>query len=416
MKRVIISFLCLATLLTAFIVPFTVSATDTWEDVGDYWECGIARDFDDLTGMWHKISGNFTNAVIPSNAQSFAQMYYNMNKGYVYTFTQYYNVSIQPGGLTDTIQENCIPIFVTCDYPTLMTTSGTTTTFPVDTYKSNGDYADSASIDAKGKFRCTGFLSWRNQRATIRFVVEPLEDYYFADKAFGIGIKFFDGLKEQIGSVVLSGMDIKATKAVTSDTYYQEQLQAMDELKTEVANQGGLVISSIDQNGEQTRQTIDQAKTDITNEIKNQPSNEHQYAEQNKGDTSEIDNLIPEIPIDGTKSFISDVFTTLSTTETKTTMTIPDGNIPFFAGFKLWESQTIDFTPWLNNPHIKALIAWWKGIFSLGVVFAIIWNVYSLVLVALGLKRPSSPENDMSNTIGIDSDSDYERMKKRGLK
>ena len=187
-------------------------------------------------------------------------------------------------------------------------------------------------------------------------------------------------------------MDIKATKAVTSDTYYQEQLAAMESLETEVQQQGQATVNAIDQNGEQTRQSIDAAKNEIVTEMENAPQHEHDYVEQNKGDTGEIDSLVPEMPLDGTENFIKDVFSTLSTTDTQTTLTMPDGTIPFFAGMKLWEAQTIDFTPWLNNPHIKTLIAWWKGIFSLSVVFAIIWNVYSLVLVALGLKRPSAPE------------------------
>ena len=45
--------------------------------------------------------------------------------------------------------------------------------------------------------------------------------------------------------------------------------------------------------------------------------------------------------------------------------------------------------------------------------FAIVWNVYSLVLVALGIKKPSS-DNQFAGDHG--SDTEYQRMKARGLK
>lgn len=412
MKKTITVILCLTMLLMALIVPFSVSATETWTDIEEYFVGGIAHDFDGVTGKFHKYQGSITNAVIPTNVKTFAQMYGGLSKGYVYTITQEYTMSVQPNGTTDTIIDNTNPVFLTVglkdfDYASL------TDTFSANTYRSNGSHDDNQTEDPTDKFKCNGYMSWRNNRAFVKFIVEPLDDYYFIEHYFGLGCSFNDGIKSSIGTVVLNNMSIEATKAVTSDTYYQEQLAAMQSLENEVQTQGQATVSSIDQNGEQTRQTINQTKDAIVNEMEQAPQKEHDYVEQNKGDSGQVESLLPEVPLDDTKSFISDLFAVLSTTETQTTLTIPDGNVPFFNGVKLWEGQVVDFSPWLNNELIQTLISWWKGIFSIGMTFAIVWNVYSLVLVALGIKKPSA-DNQFAGDHG--SDTEYQRMKERGLK
>lgn len=384
MKRTLISLLCLTTLLTAFIVPFSVSATETWDDVGDYWEGGIYHEFGAVTGMYQKMQGNYTNAVAPGNTKTFSQVYSGLSKGYVYTIKQSYNVSVQPGGLTDTIINNTNPCFVTVDSETY-TKASLGELFPVDTYRKSGDYADSASIDATDLFRLSGYISWRHQRATVTFVIEPLDDYYFLTHYWGLGCNFNDGLQSLISAVTLSGMDIKATKAVTSDTYYQEQLAAMESLQTEVQQQGQATVNAIDQNGEQTRQTIDEAKTEITDSIKNQPQNEHSYIEENKGNENDVS--LPEVDISGIQSFAENLVSVLSTTETVSGIAIPAMKMPgFVGGQELYPATTFDLSFWLNDDKIGSLIDFGKGVISIACLYGIVKQAYNLIQFALGTK------------------------------
>ncbi len=191
-----------------------------------------------------------------------------------------------------------------------------------------------------------------------------------------------------IGTVVLSGMDIKATKAVTSDTYYQEQLSAMKSLESQVQAQGQATVSAIDENGNQTRQTIDQAKTEITDSIKNQPQNEHEYVEQNKGNTDDVS--LPEVDISGIKAFAENLVSVVSTTDTCTGMAVPAIKMPdFIGGQTLYPASQLDFSTWLNDDKIGLLIDFGKGVISIACLYGIVRQAYSLIQFALGTKEDS---------------------------
>lgn len=346
---------------------------------------------------WIAGTGTATNATYPGGTLSFFKVYDGYKNNYVYTIKTQANFTNKslPGYNTD-LTNTLHPVIYAVN-SMLISEDISYTSNDVQLFE-NSSFAESNGI------RSYTYSYNNNRDVYTTYVFESSDPTFFDYYSVGFGFNWAPFQLSDTTSVVYSRYEITATEAINEQAFYQENLNALNDMKNTIEAGNEAQITAINENGEQTRASIDELKEQQASDAaqahadaerahqdaENAPQREKDYVEENKGDTDDIS--LPDIPIDSAKSFVSDLFSTLSSTTVQQSLVLPNSSVPFL-DINLWDNGTaLDFSTWLNQPMVSTLIAWFKGITAVLSIFAIIWGVYRLVMVALGRANPKGDD------------------------
>lgn len=344
-------------------------------------------------------------------------LYTELYPGYVYTFKQRYRLSaiapINNQQFTDDMFSDLIPTIVIGqeqDYINTLADRATTTFFDQMASQFQSTFRDKIKYSVYISGGRT--INSTTRQFDVECVFEIIDPYIMSNKAFGFGFSApFDSAPQTAfsklweGGIIATNLTIYSTRAVNEQTFYDQNLSVLNEIEQSITSTGAATVSTLQSEGSQTRQSIDDLKDQMHEDAEqahrdaqqahqdaqNAPQHEKDFIDDNKGDSDEIDDVLPEVPLDDAKSFISDLFSVLNDTNVCTELDLPDSTIPFL-NIHLWEGQTVNFGEWLENDKISLVLGFFKGVTSILAIYGIIRQVISLVTVALGTNKEEVDE------------------------
>lgn len=433
-KRVLCILLILIMVISSSFLSIFTNAEEAYP-VGNSFLGSVYSPFGaSQNAPYYKNSGgSYSTTPFPGSTMAGAMLYTELYPGYVYTFKQRYRLSaiapINNQQFTDDMFADLIPTIVIGqeqDYINTLSDAATTTFFDQMASQFQSTFRDKI----KYSVYITGgrTIDSKTRQFDVECVFEIIDPYIMSNKAFGFGFSApfetapqtsFSKLWE--GGIIATNLTIVATRAVNEQTFYDQNLSVLNEIEQSITTTGAATVSTLQSEGSQTRQSIDDLKEQMHEDAEQahldaqQAHEDAQNAPQHEYDfgvglTPDPDDLeIPNPDLDEPKSFFNDLLSAVSTTETLDSITLPSVTIPFL-GINLFDNGsggalTIDFSEWLQNEKIQLLVGWTNGIFCIGAIVAILWKIVKLIETALGLRSAESPDSTGSSDTDSNSDS-----------